>query len=1216
QNINLLLLGCGDVRNILFSLWLEQAQHCGIQFNFTLCDIEPAVLARNIFLFTFLMRKSIELDSKEHDLLTTLWNSYYHLFITEKDLAILQDHALHLCKASANIDTWTASPYGITVRFMNHYTLSEVRRIWIRYTAQQTPNYDQSVRDRINKTFNARFGDKSFSTLSGIRSVGAHDVASAQVMSAAFRRFWETGVVAGNDHDVGLLLKEDGGQVNPLMAISSAPLGEFAVHYGCEPLLGYRLAEIFDHEQNESDALKSLAHAAKSQFSEWCYAFTEYLSADAVRTMVHCGEAVNFSHQLQDPLGRSTLAKETRVYNKPWHATSIHLLGMGKASPGSTFEIIDTSNLLDHVGILSLFPAVIPLLSSFPCSVLYIESLLRYTEDSSEILESLLHSNVTAASLFFGVAPVGYVLGNTTESFASELFMEELLAQNAETNSQFRMRIPWCRPFEGDPFAKPCSILHANPDEMARYLMGLYLHTFREAEDLSIRMEVIMRRSSKLQASDSDFYNRLTLVALITFMKRLVMTDWERCISSLVDMIEDDRSLILGSNNLQELYLHLHTSGLWNIPDLLSNPRSIVTNFGMARPRTAESGFLRRADLPGIVYVALVVPRYKLGIFTDDVPEKIGTPGLHLSVYHDPLFENSFFAIDVFFGKLRSVPGRDDTCTIEEDVGGWRGRSDLIAVCPIPAWPLLVGPRQALRVALVVNTTIQSTMYFSSKLGGHMRIYDAGLNNEQNLWVLSQQPKLDVECSKDSILLHGLAGREDRAAQTTLLMSNTDPSIPSGPVDSSQRPEDTATTTIVLTDDGAVKAISVLTKFSKVRPEHKALQSGASVVVSQGSPCTIIATIGVHKYRISFPYPVNGSRCTTRVTRKSSWIDIIAPLSSATQPGGYSSNPFPVVQRQNNDFIAWGMGRINVANNPFVSTALGPGWLSMHMGATLSHLERVLQSERKDISSPILQFKKSLGSIFSGFLGSHPKYPLQKITRAILACDGNSDTLILIKALHHDRDTGSVFLDAFVVCLTDSRLGNPMVAAALGSYISEPTMEIGLTAEEEILWKQALPSFVERCRYTWTHGPQCEYKTGGTVPLSVEHAELPICTCGDGMDICDMPAEFKVFAELATRVAIAPISALPYVESMSPLKDAAAKDRAVSVSQAPSLHGFPESRNASVRLDGVCDHCKTNKVGLKRCARCENTKYCNHSCQKAAWKAHKRECRIKRIGTS
>lgn len=48
EPVEILAIGCGDVRNILFTLWSEQ--HSACVFNFTACDSDPAILGKHALL--------------------------------------------------------------------------------------------------------------------------------------------------------------------------------------------------------------------------------------------------------------------------------------------------------------------------------------------------------------------------------------------------------------------------------------------------------------------------------------------------------------------------------------------------------------------------------------------------------------------------------------------------------------------------------------------------------------------------------------------------------------------------------------------------------------------------------------------------------------------------------------------------------------------------------------------------------------------------------------------------------------------------------------------------------------------------------------------------------------------------------------------------------------------------------------------------------------
>lgn len=105
------------------------------------------------------------------------------------------------------------------------------------------------------------------------------------------------------------------------------------------------------------------------------------------------------------------------------------------------FDIVDTSNLLDHVGILNVLPAVVPLIRRNTSSVMYTESLLRASLDPVSSLSSMLCSDVKTMSLLLGVAPTPYLTGVSADSYIPEIA--------GCVNGQLRLRVPWRVPALG-----------------------------------------------------------------------------------------------------------------------------------------------------------------------------------------------------------------------------------------------------------------------------------------------------------------------------------------------------------------------------------------------------------------------------------------------------------------------------------------------------------------------------------------------------------------------------------------------------------------------------------------------------------------------------------------------------------------------------------------------------------------------------------------------
>ncbi|CAE6457748.1 unnamed protein product [Rhizoctonia solani] len=92
---DILLLGCGDPRSILFTIYSDlTVSGDERKFDFTCCDIEPAVLARNILLFA-LLDQNTGIDR--------LWDIFYHFKIDDRAFNIItrQSQELYECAQNA-----------------------------------------------------------------------------------------------------------------------------------------------------------------------------------------------------------------------------------------------------------------------------------------------------------------------------------------------------------------------------------------------------------------------------------------------------------------------------------------------------------------------------------------------------------------------------------------------------------------------------------------------------------------------------------------------------------------------------------------------------------------------------------------------------------------------------------------------------------------------------------------------------------------------------------------------------------------------------------------------------------------------------------------------------------------------------------------------------------------------------------------------------------
>ncbi|KAG8630377.1 hypothetical protein KVT40_001996 [Elsinoe batatas] len=267
----------------------------------------------------------------------------------------------------------------------------------------------------------------------------------------------------------------------------------------------------------------------------------------------------------------------------------------------------------------------------------------------------------------------------------------------------------------------------------------------------------------------------------------------------------------------------MHISGVSDQPQYTADPRTLTTGFGTLRRTEGEPGLPGRVQVRGIVSLVLVVPRSRLRVFTKESALETDTPGLHVSVYNDTEFENSFHSIDAMSGRLQ-IYTISRELVLEKDSLLWRGDAGLIVNCFEPTFPFLIGPRNATRVALVVNSSLLNQKY-TMQLELHLRVHDAGLDDG------------------DLYLLEKPLGLANHDTDTRYLSHNPDiPPIEGAIVIKGLDTDKNASLTITLRCNGE---------------EADVLSKGAHIQVFQQSLCPMGLFIGEIERVLEYPYLIN-----------------------------------------------------------------------------------------------------------------------------------------------------------------------------------------------------------------------------------------------------------------------------------------------------------------------------------------------------------------------
>jgi hypothetical protein len=102
------------------------------KLDFTCCDLEAEILARNILALTLI------LDDTERARVRQLWNIYYHVLLDAESAKLLQSQAKKLVALSVSLDDWNKGPYGRLLRFCDTTTFANVVKLWQLYALEKS----------------------------------------------------------------------------------------------------------------------------------------------------------------------------------------------------------------------------------------------------------------------------------------------------------------------------------------------------------------------------------------------------------------------------------------------------------------------------------------------------------------------------------------------------------------------------------------------------------------------------------------------------------------------------------------------------------------------------------------------------------------------------------------------------------------------------------------------------------------------------------------------------------------------------------------------------------------------------------------------------------------------------------------------------------------------------------------------------------------------
>jgi MYND finger len=1175
------------------------------------------LVARNIILFSLLIDDTDGTASK------SIWNIYYHLYLDDSSLQLLDSQAQKLLSLSGTLQAWNDGRYGRILRFCDRGTFAKVKTIWAGYTTEGLAPQDKSRRHdqheaNIQKAraVKERFVGESV-VLSGVRSAAPAGVHAMIDLPTLHNSFWKDGITGKQSGD-GI---EKPIHPNPFFASSQNPA--LTLHYGLDPLLGFHLATAYapltsnsplclKSQQNSSSA--TVVEAARLQLREWSQSFRRSITNGTI-VRFFSGDAIAFCHTLQQA-STAEINTNANLYCHSWTFEPLKLdAGDYDSSIGAPtkFDVIDTSNLVDHLGPLNMLIATVPLLTDLPTSTLYTEVLVQHEASLRGRIDNILCGHVETISLLLGIASVESWTNATAVAEVDEGLLNAVSGQMGtkpgKESTQLRTRLCW-KPLSAllrryspskNSTALPTTNLEIEAQGLSRLLNSIYQAMFCHED---VRTLMANMGTQGIQKLSNPYYTRASFAALLKYVRSAISVDWDKTLKLFLDELERDGSELIGRSFLQELHLHLHLSGIHTVRVLQDGAAQQMFNLKGA---TYLSSW---GQVPPVLCITFEVPRLRLKPLTEKPLGELGTPSLCCTVQSSRVapsqWSNMFSAVQAAFGSTKLLGGKRDAdfrVEVIEDASSWAGKSPLVVSFFIPTWILLQEPRKAI-VACGLQITAHATVSFAKALGPELRIFETNLGDDDKVHITKYMPNL--------------------SAYPKFMACSSKPNI--------ARPttEDTFknTTLVNLGADGS-QIVGLTCKIDFISSSAKAKLSDKSSPVEVGFDSPMVAEIVVGKTlrcKATFPTPVAGSRSKLRIARKSSYVEVIVPILRPLDKDGSPKFMFPL-------FVTDKMTAQTMAlpvnwNMPYVTLNVLPDldirkteklqWLITHTSLMFSSRERKIRDARMAGQSPSfpppdvrVDFKDGLFSIlmqYSGLQGERAQvFGLHK------KGTGGVHVILFVSALKLDLVNHTVILDTAVLPLSHNLLGDSKIQKCIeGLQSVRKFCIVNVTDTELQLWKQLLPALAERCR-TWKHKPEsCAYLSTGEVPTpkGLDDGNTPLCSCGNGhlppkfMGDLRVPYLDYVLQKYVTRIAISPVFAVPYVEDCF-------------LSDMPSgRSGSQDSAASPLTAGSGCNTCGSNKrkpsdgasEALLTCVRCKLAKYCSKECQRADWKEHKGLC--------
>ncbi|KAI0430889.1 hypothetical protein F5Y09DRAFT_330747 [Xylaria sp. FL1042] len=1050
---DLLLLGCGDVRNILFT-----------------CHIN----ARNILLLSLIIDRE---DDRNDNL---LWDIYYHIYLSDRALDLLCSQAKKLYALSITLETWHQGEYQGNLSFCDSNTLLTVRSMWRFYSMEKEGTDLRPLLQSALERAKSERGNLDY--LTGFRSTIPAQNKLIKSLDTLHRYYWRYGTT---EHKAQA--RAAATFPNPTFLVEDGA----TIHYCTNPLFGFHLVAAYAPIRQDDAAFGKLneihqllrpVEAARTEFRQWISAYHRNFGLIAMRFFI--GDAVAFAYTLQHM--QPTLRITAHWYRDQYSLKPLVLDGYDSARGAPlTFDVIDTSNLSDHLGSLVLLTATTPLLRYKSSSALFTEFHLKRSKTYQDGLDSMLGGHVPTLSTLLGLFPAEYWTGISSVSLGDEQTLNE--------------KSVLCMVPTSGPYPKLTKV-QFDSNELAEVLYQIYA-----------KMLPVKEKDDERSLETPWHYSRRSCHHFgFALFLRLVQTRFNRSWDA-----KRRNNQVVEDYTQEELYTYFHIMGLLST-DIIkewSCRNNLATLPASLTPRE-RWGDLRDSDnMPPVVCMILQIPREKLAELAKLNRIAAGTTVVHCIIQSIRMNsqQNMFPACQLAFGHIStSRNGYDQSfeISVTEDHACWKGKSPIIAAFYIPASLAMTGIAELLLGIHSGSGTVATSDPVHS---AGMNIPKTTLSNVGAVYITRYAPN-----------------QTGFPVATGFIPDLPVTDIMSTRVVSSLVPGVNSETGEIVTFTGR---LDVTCNYRK-----QAIKSGRVDMVVL-SPCELSIKLRQTKPLVlSFPVFFLGDPIPV-FDRKSFKIELTAKVANTSDWSEWYRYMYPIHLREGSP-INWSLPYINLDKclEIDLDQTKKLRWLFTHLLSSLTARERDMEKEKSETTLakqsyneqwPLLRFKRSILNLFTS-----PYLPSNK---------GNRKTLMVTIKCHSQKGDYFLFIIPRKTCInladrtvvlecaisTSIFVIKEFISFAPGYF---NIASITVDDAQLQLWRQILPAWVERCR-CWKHREGCEYKRYEKIPLDSGKFQRLLCRCGNGIFSTDSYRdihEWPLLKPLFVQAAISPVFVAPF----------------------------------------------------------------------------------------